>query len=249
MPNIMAPSVQSLLLEMSFQGTPLSTGTGFIANSPQGPVLVTNLHNVTGRNIHSGQPLSAHGGTPDEISIWHNHVNGLGNWVKKMEKLYDSNGQRWVEHPTFGNTVDFVALPLIELGDVQLYPYDLVNTGPDILIAPADPVSVVGFPFGFSVGGLMAIWATGFVASEPSVDVENKPVFLIDCRTRPGQSGSAVIAHRNGGALALEDGSTAIFTGPVTRILGIYSGRINDQSDIGVAWKVSAINDLVLSIT
>lgn len=58
------------------------------------------------------------------------------------------------------------------------------------------------FPFGLAGGGSLAIWATGLMATEPEIDYNNQPTFLIDCRARPGQSVSAVIAHRNGGMVA-----------------------------------------------
>jgi hypothetical protein len=89
---------------------------------------------------------------------------------------------------------------------------------------------------------------TGFIASEPAINFNNLPIFLIDCRSRPGQSGSAVIAYRSGGLVGLEDGSSVNYSAPVTRFLGIYSGRINEQSDIGIVWKAQAIQDLVNSI-
>jgi hypothetical protein len=117
-----------------------------------------------------------------------------------------------------------------------------------IHVGPAEAVSVVGFPFGIQGGGSLAVWASGFVASEPDIDYGDLPVFLIDCRSRPGQSGSAVIAHRSGGAVTMADGSTGVFGGPVTRFLGIYSGRVNDQSDLGIVWKASAIREITDSI-
>ncbi|MBU3644351.1 MAG: hypothetical protein FGM31_03265, partial [Candidatus Methylopumilus sp.] len=117
--------------------------------------------------------------------------------------------------------------------------------GVNLALTPADPVSVIGFPFGQAAGGVFGVWATGFLASEPAVDFDNLPVQLIDCRTRPGQSGSPVIAHRNGGMVALEDGSSVSYTGPVARFVGIYSGRINNDSDLGIVWKASAIEQLL----
>lgn len=62
---------------------------------------------------------------------------------------------------------------------------------------------------------------TDFMASEPDVDFGGRPVFLIDCRSRPGQSGSAVIAYRSAGTVAMKDGGAAIFSGPVTKFLGV----------------------------
>jgi hypothetical protein len=57
-----------------------------------------------------------------------------------------------------------------------------------------------------------------------------------------------VILHRSGGAIAMQDGGTTVGGGPVTKFEGIYSGRVNDQSDIGLVWKASAVADLVKSI-
>jgi plasmid maintenance system killer protein len=47
----------------------------------------------------------------------------------------------------------------------------------------------------------------------------------------------------------LEDGSSAVYNGPVTRFLGVYSGRVNEQSDLGFVWKAQALSELVDSIT
>jgi hypothetical protein len=246
--TLAAPSVMSLLLQMSVNGNALSTGTGFVAQSARGPVLVTNLHNVTGRNPVTGQPLSPSGGIPDEITIIHNVQDQVGQWKPVSERLHDEAAQPlWRTHPTLGDSADIAVLPLTNLEQVQLYPYDVANPGADIVVGPADVVSVVGFPFGLTAGGALPIWATGFVASEPQVDYENLPIFLIDCRSRRGQSGSPVIAYRGGGAVSTETGF-GVFTGPVFRLLGIYSGRINEQSDIGIVWKTSAIQALVASV-
>lgn len=246
--SILKPSVQSLFLQMKVNGKTLASGTGFIANSLRGPVLITNRHNVTGRNNVTGDYLSATGCYPDEIVIIHNKAAKLGTWVPRNEPLYKDEKPLWIEHPTFGAKVDFVALPLTELNDVELYPYSLGLGDPQISVSPSDTVSVIGFPFGLTGGGSLAIWATGFMATEHDIDYDNLPIFLIDCRARQGQSGSAVVAHRNGGMIGMEDGSTGGFTGPITRFLGIYSGRINEQSDLGIVWKASAIRELVNSI-
>jgi hypothetical protein len=247
MTTIALPSVQSLLIEMFFGAQPLSTGTGFVCNSARGSVLVTNWHNVAGRNPLTKQLLSPTAAIPDRINIIHNEAGRLGAWQVKSEALLANGVPRWIEHPTLGDKADFVALPLTNLGGVQLYPYDLLG-GPEIHVGPAEPISVVGFPFGLQAGGSLAVWATGFIASEPQIDFGGLPVFLIDCRTRPGQSGSAVIIHRDAGTFSMQDGSTAIMTGQVTKFQGVYSGRINEQSDLGVVWKAGAIAELIQSI-
>lgn len=171
-----------------------------------------------------------------------------GHWKLVEEPLYEAGQPRWKEDPTHGPKVDIAALPLTNLEQVQLYPYDLVNPGPDIAVGPAEIVSVIGFPFGLSAGGAMAIWATGFVASEPNLDYNGLPIFLIDCRSRKGQSGSPVIAYRPDGAAVRTASGTSFHNGSIFRLLGIYSGRINEQSDIGIVWKTSAIQALVASM-
>lgn len=249
MRTIAKPSIQSLFIEMQVNGTPLSTGTAFVVNTPsKGPHLVTNRHNVTGRHQETGAPLSKTGGIPTHIVVVHNRKGHLGQWVPRSEALYVNDSPRWVEHPALGAKADFVALALTDLNDVDLYPYDPTKPGPGILVGPADPVSVIGFPFGMTAGRAFGVWATGFLASEPDVDFNGLPIQLIDCRTRQGQSGSPVIAYRAGGTVAMIDGGTSIFAGPVERFIGIYSGRINAESDLGIVWKTNAIAQLIQTL-
>ena len=249
MVNIAKPSVQSLLIEMQFNGQLLSTGTAFVVNTPtKGPHLITNRHNATGRHQETGAPLSKTGGVPSHIVVVHNRKAQLGQWVSRSEPLYVNSAPHWVEHPTLGPKADFVALQLTDLNDVELFPYDPTNPGPQILVGPADAVSVIGFPFGITAGGAFGVWATGFLASEPEIDFNNLPIQLIDCRTRQGQSGSPVLAYRAGGSVAMAGGGTSIFGGPVERFIGVYSGRINSESDLGVVWKASAIAQLIQTL-
>lgn len=246
--TIAEPSVKSLFVQMQFNGQLLATGTAFVVDTTKGPVLITNRHNVTGRHPETGKPLSETGGVPNEILILHNRRNRLGKWIARLEPLYDGETPRWTEHPSLGPKADFVALPLTQLDDVHIYPYDPSNPGPDMYIGPSDALSVVGFPFGIRAGGSLAVWATGSMASEPDIDFRDLPVFLIDCRSRQGQSGSPVIAYRSGGMVTMAKGGSALFGGSVYRFLGIYSGRINPQSDLGMVWKASAIGELVDSL-
>jgi hypothetical protein len=113
------------------------------------------------------------------------------------------------------------------------------------MLGPADIVSVVGFPFAIQAGATFAVWATGFLASEPAVDYAALPMLLIDCRTRPGQSGSAVIAHRSGLSLHTVQGGAVLLPGTATMFVGIYSGRVNEEADLGMVWKASAVQAIV----
>ncbi|SEK96365.1 Trypsin-like peptidase domain-containing protein [Pseudoxanthomonas sp. GM95] len=264
---ISKPSVQSLHLEMLFDGQSLSTGTGFVVTSAIGPCLITNRHNVTGRRQDNGEPLSRMGAIPNQVAIMHNSAmpanphaphgqsgfeGPVGTWRRVIEPLLAADlSPLWHEHPRFGSEADFVALPLTVTDGVTLYPYMWRPEDPAqrLAVRCAGTVSVIGFPLGLTAGGYFAAWASGFVASEPELDYDGKPVFLVDCRTRPGQSGSAVVTHRQGGEFcARDDGSAALMTQELTQLLGIYSGRIHEGSDLGMVWKAQEIQHLIRSL-
>ena len=42
------------------------------------------------------------------------------------------------------------------------------SRGVNLALTPAEPVSVIGFPFGLTAGGVFGVRATGFLASEPA---------------------------------------------------------------------------------
>jgi Trypsin-like peptidase domain len=248
MPTIAVESVKSLLIELKFDGQALSSGTAFVVQTRSGPHLITNRHNVTGRHQETGDLLSKTGGVPNQLVVVHNRKGRLGNWTRTSEQLFSNEIPLWKEHPTLGGAADFIALPLTQLNDVELYPYDTEVEEYTVLVGLADTVSVIGFPFGLAASGAFGIWATGFVASELDIDYNNSPVFLIDCRSRRGQSGSPVIAYRRGGMVTMTNHAQIASGDPISRFMGIYSGRINAESDLGMVWKASAVNELVRSL-
>src|ERR1700722_140664 len=209
--NVEIPTVKSLLIEMRLGETTLSTGTAILAANDQQShcALITTRHNVTGRHQETGQCLHKTGAIPDNIIIhFHKNTAEIGEWKTIILPLYKPDGsQWWIEHPRFGAAVDVVALNLHWGDDVRKLPYYLKTKHDriDMAIGPAETVSVIGFPFGLSSSGRFPIWATGFLAQELGLMTAESPVFLIDCRTRQGQSGSAVIAFRPAGYRTRED--------------------------------------------
>jgi trypsin-like peptidase len=241
-------SYHSAYIDVRARGEHLSHATGFLCLTGKGPMLVTARHVVTGRDNETGDLLSKTGAVPDQISIRYVYPSVNGAFFDtRVEELLDNEKPRWRHHPELGPRMDCVALPLADTGRLRLMPYDFnwgLRADSQIVYGPSDPVSVVGYPFGQDAGGF-AIWATGFVASEPRVDYNDLPIMLIDCRSRPGQSGSPVILQRNSGMIFLENGSMVSDGRPRFRFLGVYSGRINSQSDIGIVWKASAVRQLL----
>jgi hypothetical protein len=251
--DVEIPTLKSLFIEMRYGDTALGSGTAVLAANDQKShcALITNRHNVTGRHQETGACLSKSGGIPDNIVI-HFHKNGpdIGEWKPIKLPLYKPDGTRWwIEHPRLGESADVVAMNLSWANDVRRLPYYLKteHDRTDMAVGPAEAVSVIGFPFGLSSAEKFPIWATGFLAQELSLITPDKPAFLIDCRTRPGQSGSAVIAYRPAGYRRKWEGRiTSVLTADKTwEFLGIYSGRVNAESDLGTVWHVSAIEDVL----
>lgn len=243
--QVSIPSTQSLFVEMRTNGLKIGSGTAFVAASSSGTgFLVTNRHVVTGRHQETGEALNKkYAALPDELVVWHNSTSGLGIYTQVSIPLFDDGTPQWIEHPVLGPAADFVAFQLPVHAEVRLLPYR-TEYFMHLRTQPAQRVSVVGFPFGERTGASFAVWATGFIASEPEINHGGRPVFLIDCRTREGQSGSPVIFHNNTGGL-LSDKFAIQATTSSSWLLGIYSGRINGESDLGIVWKTYAIAELL----
>jgi len=259
-------SITTTQISMSFNETKLSTGSAFFFESNGKPFLITNRHNLTGRNQNTGKPMHKMGGLPNKLTFSiptfkqnNNIIEFSGNERHVFDMKWDMKKPPWLEHPTLGTKADLVALDLQKIWKNSPSPPFFVNTLPSrqpLSILPASVVSVVGYPFGTSVNEHYPIWITGSVASEPNFDAEEKPAFYIDCRTNKGASGSPVFIITNSGtapvdrevsgkevsmALRLGNSHSAAFYIPVHRFLGIYSGRINSSSDIGLVWREAAI--------
>lgn len=137
-----------------------------------------------------------------------------------------------------------------------------------------DEAYVVGYPYGYSttIKRYLPIWSGATIASEyeenltipisyydeihklhnkiaieidpqKRKDLEKKisevynyeaPTFLIDSKTRAGQSGSPVLFKSPMHSLQ-ED----------YYLIGIYSGRVNETSDLGYVWKVELIKEIL----
>jgi hypothetical protein len=244
MPGIREQSVKSLLIIPRANETDLGAATAFIAAHGNKHFLVTNWHVAAGRHPEHGKVLSKTGAVPDELIVMHNVAGSLGQWRGLREPLYDDAGRPlWYEHPTHGRRVDVVALPLTETAGAQLYAYDPSNPGPGVIYGPSDDLSIIGFPFGITGGGSLGIWVQGTVATEPDLEFNDLPCLLIDSRTREGQSGSPVIAYRTSG---YQTADSMMLTGqPTEQFVGVYSGRISEQSDLGFVWKVTGLLEIL----
>lgn len=85
---------------------------------------------------------------------------------------------------------------------------------------------------------------TGFIASEPFVDIDNLPLLYVNASGRSGLSGAPVVLRLSGG-YGTSDGKFIMSGGYQTRFMGIYSGRISEDSDICRVWKPIVIDQIL----
>lgn len=237
-------SIIPLQLESFLGDDSLMYGTGFIINHNTQNFLITNWHVVTCRSTSNKQPILDTGqADPDKLKIWYHQKDELGVWELFDEQLLnDNSGEKmWLEHPD-GSEIDVVALPISISENVKVNPLDLNLSNTDLIITPSEPVSIVGFPYGQGSVGKFPIWKTGHIASDIDLDYDGKPVFLIDASTLPGMSGSPVIAKRIG----MQTTSKGLIMGGTSRkFLGIYSGRIQERSELGIVWKPEVLDSIL----
>lgn len=266
-------SIKSLYIETCFEYlgelSVISTATGFLVKQDNRIFLLTNRHVVTGKNNFTGEILDKNNSAiPNKLQVYINNevvtksrkINMWNNGV--VISLYknneiDENNKLWIEHPLYKNKIDLIAIDLTdyilkrEKGLLKYYKkvntllyYKELNNNDNIQVT--DQVFVIGFPYGCvtNIKAYLPVWTSGTIASEydmnlvlplykenSNIETHEFPSFLIDSKTREGQSGSPVISYNRTMKSAI--------------LLGIYSGRVNANSDLGYVWKTELIKELL----
>lgn len=227
----------------------LGTGTGFVAFGDERSYLVTNWHVLTGRDPLTDEPIGSSSANPSYVEAHVIVVSGPDRIPAKVRydlRLYDDEGRaRWLVHPTLGREIDVVAFefgPAYPARKEDFMPYEVAEPEDPALFSPTSEVSIVGFPFDLDQRIELPVWTRASIATEPELDFEGKPCFLVDARARAGQSGSPVIAYWTPERMKFtRGGNIKIGHGESWELLGIYSGRISETSDLGRVWKREAI--------
>lgn len=240
-------SATSLRVVPKFNELELASATAFIVEWKQTQYLITNWHVVTGRNADTNECLDKkHAAIPNRLMVRFHAKGNLGSWTSIDIPLFDEHELKtWREHP-LGKEIDVVAiaLPPEVTSRIGIHSLDLALANIDMLATPALPVSVIGYPLGISVGESWPIWKTGHIASDPDIDFQpGKPAFLIDATTRSGMSGSPVVLRLD--SYSKSDGSQILAGGIATRFMGIYSGRVHEDSEIGRVWRPFVLSELL----
>ena len=242
-------------LEIGFSKTEVvfSHASGFIYFYKNKYYLITNWHNVTGRNpIERSRITREHAGIPDNIKTFFRFDNNSLNGPYVRIMLYEDEElkvPKWLVHPKFKERVDVVAIQINPVKGIIFRPInqgDFDNNIPPIV---GDECFVIGYPFSQSRFLGMPIWKKASIATEPILDEEHLPKILIDTATRPGLSGSPVIYQRTGihnvyhGKFNKDS-----MIGRIRGFLGIYSGRIGKdefQAQLGIVWKAKVIEEII----
>ena len=146
-------SAATVPIEMMVNSTLLSSATGFIWSHLNIFYLVTNWHNVSGKHFFTGENLSRMGGLPDRVKIYLNRKGHLGDKFSEIFDLYDNDGTpKWLMHPTPGQTVDIVMLPLSPKEEPDWYAINHLEML-DLSLTIGQDVYILGYPFGISSSG------------------------------------------------------------------------------------------------
>jgi hypothetical protein len=244
-------SVASFPVEMFVNDTNLSQGTAFTWEQDGRSYLVTNWHNVSGRNPNTGRHLSSTAAEPNRIRAWFNQKGALGNKIAKIISIRDQNhSPLWWVHPNYKNQIDVAVLPLENFADVEMYPIDRMSND-DLALQVGMDVFVLGYPFGMGPGGF-PVWKRGSIATEPQLSPDSQFHIFIDTASRPGMSGSPVI-RRSWGTHMMEGGGAAMGTGSATKFVGIFSGRLATQdtldASLGLTWPSSFVSEIISGAT
>ncbi len=252
----------------------LAHGSAFVYETDSQTYLVTARHNVTGRHWQTNVYLGEYEVSPTHLQImlltkppaegWPLHpvdsdVRAAATAFRGREFLIPLIGEDWApvwkQHPVHGGDVDVAVLAITFDNDDLIYPwrYPTPETDPRATkwsnLAPAHDVFVVGYPYALSTGPLFPLWIRGTIASDTHfgvmVDEKQLPLVLVDARTRTGQSGSVVIRHiPEGTVVATVGNSLGITARPQSQIVGVYSGRTSDESDLGYVWPIAEVENI-----
>jgi hypothetical protein len=143
-------------------------------------------------------------------------------------RWFEPSNRRLSEREDPKLAIDIILLPLVETaGCVTELGFGINHYTPEAYVEPGSPLSIVGYPMGYFGLPNYPIWKTGHVASDIHGHPDQKH-FLVDATTRDGMSGSPVIAKNR-----------------LNPLLGIYSGRLHGDVEIGIVWRLGIIYQLL----
>ena len=245
-------AAQSICKLELFQTSPTrrnTIGTGFIWRYSDAVFLVTVLHNLTGKNVFTGEcdftPQLIQAEVPMRMG---KSGQGIGSY--EFRPVTDEGEKRWGQ---VADNIDVAAIKLIQKGD---WGYSLMTCLNDyafqenLFVEPGSDCIVAGYPESFQFTAKTPLFKRASIASQPELDYRDLPYFLVDTLGNKGMSGSPVYARHSG--LLLTDPPEEKNRGHIgvyERFLGIYSGREGHEGlgfQLGRVTKTHAVEQAVL---
>lgn len=244
----------------------IGAASGFFWLSDR-PYLITNWHVISGRNPFTGEVLSKNGFIPSRLVFYGHTIKVQNGQVIMSRQRYELSGDDNLPDllsspPKLnGEPIDLFAVHLPE--DV-VFKKDLNRTGfkgantlscfineqstTPIVTAAGDDCFVLGYPLRNYAGSIFPIWKRASLASETSIGLDNRPMFLVDAATTPGMSGSPII--RKVTSFAANDKDVgAIREIQAFDFIGVYAGRLENPqfsaTNIGYAWYQTLIPEVI----
>jgi len=254
--------------------TGMAHGSAFVYRIDGRDQLVTARHNLTGRHWQTNDFLSESFHTnpthlrvafltapPEQwvVSVSDDDPRTVRFQILLQRHLVPLIGEDWrpiwTEHPQLRGDMDVAVVPFNAPADnvVQSWERTRPRTGTDEVswpqLSPAQDVFIVGYPYAITVGPLLPLWVRGTVASDPSFGYQTAqnsyPCWLVDARTRQGNSGAPVIRYRPPGTYVMRnDNTSAVMRGSDSEIVGVYSGRTRGESDLGFVWPMDEVDEI-----
>jgi len=248
----------------------VSQGTGFYygqRDSSQNIILflVTNYHVLTGYSPKETNPPKG----DNIIFYFHKDVKNPGDVKQIKFPLFTKNGKPiWLRSKEFPHA-DIAIIPLAAslYDDVKVSAISEDWAKSDIKVRPTSTITLIGYPYGYyDKKNQLPVWKTGSIASEPDVDFEGKPLFLVDISAFPGMSGSPAFAIASGAYETIESATTI---GHIQKFLGIYASMqmlkeekyleeiisesklgfvVNESLELAHIWKASLIIKIIKEI-
>lgn len=230
----------------------IASGTGFFWRKNNEIYLITNKHNLSGKNIETGQLISPTGAKPNMIEISYYPSDGI--LKTSQHRLYSGNNQieesnrLWTTNNNENQDVACLSITRSELSPEQeLYCANdyIMDSPPKLKVSQS--VFVLGYPVGINIQGT-PIWKKATIASEPEFRAHRgQPTILIDTATKSGMSGAPVYIFSSD-PYTDNRGSLVISGEQIRHFIGVYSGRLGDnalEAQLGMVWTQDVIESIL----
>lgn len=243
-------------------GGKVSHGTGFCYKIGEERFLISAWHVFSGRDFFTKRELSKELLIPKHFRFYAPSFKQTGPrfvWEAKSFDLNFDESLSFDEPPVvFGVPVDVAVIRLsIETSKGGAFTVDGANEfdwgideekAPRLTSKVGSDIFVLGYPSSNYSGAKTPLWKRGALASEPTLAIEPKGSFLVDCATGAGMSGGPIIRQISQGVQPSDDGQTYIERN-YQKILGVYSGRSQgfggENLNLGFGWPIDFVHEII----